>query len=604
MEQNLDIILTLFIVLTNIRTMKGINKTLTRYRLLFIIASSIVWMLFYDAHVYAAEPPVINRTELLADSKNFLPVGDLSKQSLVIITPSTTKYEAFIRQADRYAPLAAFSFAALGSVVTQSQVILVVAERNELRSDILSRLRTYAAKGQTIVFCEIGGNSYSLPAGLSADIIHLRNPTKTKSAQRALAMSVFGGLPITSGKNKRSQTRLQYDDGQLKPWGLDVAKMIQKIDAIADEAMKEHATPGMVVMIIKNGAVLLEKAYGFHTYDNKQRTKSNDIFDLASVSKIAATTPLIMHLYETKKVQLDSTLGFYLPAARRSNKAKTSLRTVLLHEGGFEPYIPFYRDLKPGDVQRQSSATHQVQLADHAFLRNEYYEQIMWPKMLASPIKDAGKYVYSDISMYAMKEVAEKVTQEGIEPYLQKWLYSRIGMQTTGYNPRKRFPKDRLIPTENDTIFRNELLQGYVHDQGAAMANGVAGHAGLFASANDLAIYGQMLLNRGTYGGVRYFQSATVDLFTSRQSLTSRRGLGFDRYDMDTSKAYPSRLSNESVYGHTGFTGTCVWIDPKHQLVYIFLSNRVYPDVSNKLYDLNIRSRIQDAIYETINEAK
>ncbi|MFD2743262.1 MULTISPECIES: serine hydrolase domain-containing protein [Sphingobacterium] len=561
-------------------------------------------MLFYDAHVYAAEPPVINRTELLADSKNFLPVGDLSKQSLVIITPSTTKYEAFIRQAARYAPLAAFSFAALGSVVTQSQVILVVAERSELRSDILSRLRTYAAKGQTIVFCEIGGNSYSLPAGLSADIIHLRNPTKTKSAQRALAMSVFGGLPITSGKIKRSQTRLQYDDGQLKSWGLDVAKMTQKIDAIADEAMKEHATPGMVVMIVKNGAVLLEKAYGFHTYDNMQRTKSNDIFDLASVSKIAATTPLIMHLYETKKVQLDSTLGFYLPAARRSNKAKTSLRTVLLHEGGFEPYIPFYRDLKPGDVQRQSSATHQVQLADHAFLRNEYYEQIMWPKMLASPIKDAGKYVYSDISMYAMKEVAEKVTQEGIEPYLQKWLYSRIGMQTTGYNPRKRFPKDRLIPTENDTIFRNELLQGYVHDQGAAMANGVAGHAGLFASANDLAIYGQMLLNRGTYGGVRYFQSATVDLFTSRQSLTSRRGLGFDRYDMDTSKAYPSRLSNESVYGHTGFTGTCVWIDPKHQLVYIFLSNRVYPDVSNKLYDLNIRSRIQDAIYETINEAK
>ncbi len=603
MPQKQGIMLILLTRSANSITMKNHCKTAIMFRLSSIILV-MIFTVFCDAGVFAAEPPVTNRTELLADSKNFLPVGDLSKQSLVIITPSTKKYEAFIRQAERYAPIGAFSFASLGSVVTQSQVILVVAERSELRSDILSRLRTYAAKGQTIVFCEIGGNSYSLPAGLTADMIHLRNPVKTKAAQRDMAMSVFGGLPITSGKNKRAQTRLQYDDGQVQSWGLDVMKMTRKIDAIADEAMKEQATPGMVVMIVKNGAVLLEKAYGFHTYDKSQRTTSNDIFDLASVSKIAATTPLMMHLYETKKVQLDSTLGFYLPAASRSNKAKTSLRTVLLHEGGFEPYIPFYRDLKPEDVQREASATHGVQMADHAFLRNGYYEQIMWPKMLASPIKDAGKYVYSDISMYAMKEVAEKVTNERIEPYLQKWLYGRIGMQTTGYNPRKRFPKDRLVPTENDTTFRKELLQGYVHDQGAAMANGVAGHAGLFASANDLAIYGQMLLNRGTYGGVRYFQSATVDLFTSRQSLTSRRGLGFDRYDMDTSKAYPSQLANESVYGHTGFTGTCLWIDPKNQLVYIFLSNRVYPDVSNKLYDLNIRSRIQDAVYETINETR
>lgn len=583
--------------------MKNSRKTSNLFRLLSVLKALVLTM-WYAAPVSAKEPPVTNRTELLADSKNFLPIGDLSKQSFVIITPSIKKYQAFIQQAERYAPMAAFSFAALGSAVTKSQVILVVAERSELRSDILSKLRTYAAKGQTIMFCEIGGSSYNLPAGLTGNMIHLRNPAKTPSAQRDLAMSVFGGLPITSGKNKRAQTRLQYDDGQVKSWGLDVVKMTRKIDGIAEEAMKEQATPGMVVMVVKNGAVLLEKAYGYHTYNKSEHTTSNDIFDLASVSKIAATTPLMMHLYETKQVQLDSTLGFYLPAARRSNKAKTSLRTVLLHEGGFEPYIPFYRDLKPGDVHREASDTHGVHLADHAFLRNGYYEQIMWPKMLASPIKDAGKYVYSDISMYAMKEVAEKVTHERIDQYLQAWLYSRIGMQTTGYNPRKRFPKNRLVPTENDTTFRKELLQGYVHDQGAAMAHGIAGHAGLFASANDLAIYGQMLLNRGTYGGVRYFQPATVDLFTSRQSLTSRRGLGFDRYDMDASKAYPSRFANESVFGHTGFTGTCLWIDPKHQLIYIFLSNRVHPDVSNKLYDLNIRSRIQDAVYETINEAK
>src|SRR5690606_18012583 len=153
---------------------------------------------------------------------------------------------------------------------------------------------------------------------------------------------------------------------------------------------------------------------------------------------------------------------------------------------------------------------------------------------------------------------------------------------------------------QQDMVFRKVLLQGYVHDEGAAMAGGIAGHAGLFATANDLAIYGQMLLNRGEYGGVRYFQGATIDLFTSRQSSRSRRGLGFDRYDPNSKNGYPSKLANNSVYGHTGYTGTCIWIDPKNQLVYIFLSNRVHPQVTNKLIDLNIRGRIQDAIYETI----
>lgn len=173
-------------------------------------------------------------------------------------------------------------------------------------------------------------------------------------------------------------------------------------------------------------------------------------------------------------------------------------------------------------------------------------------------------------------------------------------MQTAGYLPRERFPKRRIVPTEDDQTFRKTLLQGYVHDQGAAMAGGIAGHAGLFATANDLAIYGQLLLNRGEYGGDRYFKPETVDLFTSKQSATSRRGLGFDRADPDTSKAYPSKLASPATFGHTGYTGTCIWVDPEEQLIYIFLSNRVHPVVSTKLYELNVRSRIQDTLYEAI----
>jgi CubicO group peptidase (beta-lactamase class C family) len=224
--------------------------------------------------------------------------------------------------------------------------------------------------------------------------------------------------------------------------------------------------------------------------------------------------------------------------------------------------------------------------------------------MLNSTVKPIGNYVYSDISMYVMKEVSEHETSTPMQDYVQEILYQPIGMKTAGYLPRDRFNKNQIVPTQQDTAFRKVLLQGYVHDEGAAMAGGVAGHAGLFASANDLAIYGQLLLNRGEYGGVRYFRPETIDLFTSKQSKTSRRGLGFDRFDPKKGADYPSKLANSSVYGHTGYTGTCIWVDPSNQFIYIFLSNRVHPQVSTKIYDLNVRSRIQDVIYETIFNAK
>ncbi len=177
-------------------------------------------------------------------------------------------------------------------------------------------------------------------------------------------------------------------------------------------------------------------------------------------------------------------------------------------------------------------------------------------------------------------------------------------MQTAGFSPRNRFSKDRIVPTENDTYFRMTLLEGYVHDQGASMVGGVSGHAGLFASSNDLAILYQMILNKGSYGGKQYFKPATVDQFTARQSEVSRRGLGFDRWDSDATKKYPSEFASPLTYGHTGYTGTCVWVDPKYNLVYIFLSNRVHPTVSTKLLDLSIRPRIQDVVYKAIEKGQ
>ncbi len=398
------------------------------------------------------------------------------------------------------------------------------------------------------------------------------------------------------------QKVLKYDSNTSS--SLDLQKMTKKIDAIAAEAIREKAAPGMVVMAVKDGKVIFDKAYGYHTYENKVPTKTTDIFDLASISKIAGTTPVIMHLYDQGLLDLDATMGTYLPEVRGTDKENITLRTVLLHEAGFTPFIPFYRELKKGDLQRNYSGSHQVKVADSAYLKNNYYKDVMWPQMMSSGLKTPGKYVYSDISMYVMKEVAEQITHKSMDEYVTETFYKPIGMNTAGYNPRTRFDKSVIVPTEHDTSFRKVLLEGYVHDQGAAMAGGLAGHAGLFSTAKDLAIYGQMLLNRGEYGGKQYFKPETIDLFTSNQSKVSRRGLGFDRFDPNPSAEYPSKLANKTVYGHTGYTGTCIWVDPTNQLVYIFLSNRVHPQVSTKLLNLNIRSRIQDAIYETINEAK
>lgn len=550
---------------------------------------------------------IANETQLLFNKNKIIPLERLDDLKIAVAVSSEEKYSAFVEQLDRYADVSVIDLSQLNEQGKLYNTIIVAGTASDLAMTNAALLNQAVSNNKNIIFCKFLDSEVSRIQNIAqfgGKVTELVSSEFSVQAQRNLAMSIFGGLGITEGnaKLKTTQTRLQYSDGVGA--GLDLPKMTQKIDAIAAEAIREQATPGLVVMAIKNGQVIFEKAYGNHTYEANQKTTINDIFDLASVSKIAGTTPVVMHLQESNAIHLDSTMGHYLWDVRSTNKKDIKLRTVLLHEAGFTPYIPFYRDLKPGDVQSFSSATHQVQLADSSYLINNYYEEVMWPQMMNSAVKPSGNYVYSDISMYVMKEVAEHITSIPMDEYVQQILYRPIGMKTAGYNPRTRFEKNRIIPTEHDTSFRKVLLEGFVHDQGAAMAGGVAGHAGLFASANDLAIYGQLLLNRGEYGGTRYFNENTVDLFTSNQSKTSRRGLGFDRADPDMKKEYPSKLANTSVYGHTGYTGTCIWIDPKHQLVYIFLSNRVHPQVSTKLLNLNIRSRIQDAIYETINESK
>ncbi len=433
---------------------------------------------------------------------------------------------------------------------------------------------------------------------------------QTPESEAFTAQLIFGGAATTArlGKNISKKfiaglgsniQKCRFTFTVAEDVGI-ITSDLAEIDNIVADAIKANATPGAVVFVAQNGKVIFNKAYGYHTYQNKTPENVNDIFDLASVSKLATTTAA-MHLYETGKLNLDTVISAYLPQTINTNKQNIKVRELLLHQAGLVPFIPFFEKLKIGDYSRKPSDYFTVQVADSFFIAQDYYKKIMWPIMLNSPLKNRGKYLYSDLSMYFLKEIIETITQQPLENYVQQQFFKPLGMYTTGYHPRQIFDKNQIIPTEEDTYFRKTLLWGYVHDQGAAMVGGVAGHAGLFSNAPDLAILFQMLLNGGSYGGRQFLKPQTIALFTAKQSNVSRRGLGFDRWDPDASKEYPSKYASNQTFGHTGYTGTCVWVDAKHNLIYIFLSNRVHPKVSNKLSDLRVRTKIFDVIYKAIN---
>lgn len=428
-----------------------------------------------------------------------------------------------------------------------------------------------------------------------------------------VAQAIFGGLALVaklpadvSAKYKKGAgfttgvTRLTYTVPE--ELGINSADLQKPVDAIIAEAIAQRATPSAVLMVIKDGKVIMNQAFGSHTYEGTQPTKTTDIYDLASVTKTTATTPAVMRLFEEHKLKLDTPVSAYIPKAWATNKRNTPVRQVMLHEAGFVPFIPFFNGIKPEDFRRDSSAAYPVAASQNYYFRKDFFKDVMWPLMLNSALRDTGKYVYSDLSMYFMKEIVEGISAEHLENYVQQNFYKPLGMQRAGYNPLYRFPKEQIVPTEVDTLFRNTLLQGYVHDPGASMVGGISGHAGLFGSVTDLAIFYQMLLNGGTYGGIQYFKPETVQMFTSKQSRTSRRGLGFDRSDLNTE--YPSKLASVNTFGHTGYTGIRLWVDKDVNLIYILLTNRVHPVTSNKLGELSTSSRLMDSIYEVVSKAK
>jgi CubicO group peptidase (beta-lactamase class C family) len=562
-------------------------------------------------------------TVLLNNSRNIIPLNDLEKRKIAAVSVGTVFGKEFTSILEKYAQIASFSLvntnlqSSVDTLTTKLKfhnTVVIQTTSLSLKDVPLQNFLKELSKTKEVVLV-----AYGKPANLqffdqSAFPI-IWTDTNSPSAAAYMAQTVFGGIEISAKLPENisptfkkgtgfstAVSRLKYSVPE--DVGISTKDLEKPIDKIVEEAIAEKATPGAVVMVVKDGKVILNKGYGSHTYKNDAPTKADDIFDLASITKIGATTMAAMRLYEQQKLKLDTNIGAYIPLVRNTDKNSITVKELLLHQAGLVSFIPFYKNLNPGDYSRDSSLFHSLKVADNFYLRASYFENVMWPKMLNSTLSTRGKHVYSDLSMYIMKDIIEHQTMERLDKYVSNQFYSPLGMYTAGFNPRERFQKTKIVPTEQDAFFRRTLLEGYVHDQGAAMAGGVSGHAGLFSSANDIAILFQMILNGGTYGGKQYFKPETIKLFTAKYSNVSRRGLGFDRWDPDRTNRYPSDLASDKTYGHTGYTGTCVWVDPEYNLIYIFLSNRVHPTVSAKLSSLRIRPRIQDVIYKAIRESK
>ena len=387
---------------------------------------------------------------------------------------------------------------------------------------------------------------------------------------------------------------------------------LNKIDSIATDAIKKHAIPGCVVLVAKNGDIVFNRAYGYLTYNNMQPVTTETVYDLASVTKTSATTVAVMKLYEEGLLDLKKTLGDYLPWVHGSNKESLAIENILLHQAGLAPYITFYTETidtitgipKPGYYSKSADSIYSIRVADNMYLRKDWTDT-MYARILASPLGPQGTYVYSDNDFIFLGKIVEQITGKTLDNYVQDTFYKPMHMTTTTFKPLTNEPQAAIAPTENEKYFRLQLLHGDVHDPGAAMFGGVAGHAGLFSDAYDLAKLYQMLLNGGQLNGTRYLKKETIDFFTAYHSDSSRRGLGFDKPEKDNAtrkEPYPTISASPETFGHTGFTGTCVWVDPVQNLVFIFLSNRVNPDggANKKLGEMNVRSNIQETIYQSI----
>jgi beta-N-acetylhexosaminidase len=574
---------------------------------------------------------------IAANDEYILPLAPGQQSNFASLVLGHSEKQKFQEQLEYYGIKNHFNIADLASTEISAQVdklsafktlVIGVQDMSKWKSknygfsaaelDLLKKLNV-----KTKVVIVLFGSPYSLihfDAFKSILVAYEENEFTQEAAAKALfgILKVDGKLPVSAGRFKSNTGySLDLEKGGLQfadpaTMGMD-GKRLDSIDYYANRAIKLKATPGCQILVAKDGKIVYDKSFGYTTYTSNTAINSNTIYDLASITKVAATTIAIMKLYEEKKIVLTEKLQTYMPNLKGTTVGSLVIKDVLAHQAGLPAWIPFYLPTLEDSIYNNwysvdSNAAFCVRVAKDLFICKDSSE-VIWKTIEGVSIKENPQYKYSDLGFYLLMKLVEEKSGKTLDKFVEDEFYYPMGLQNISFLPLNKFDIERIPPTENDNVFRKQDVKGYVHDPGAAMIGGVGGHAGLFSNAKDLASLFQMLMDGGLYNGKRYLKEETITYFNTMhyKNKNNRRGLGFDKpviADEKTGKRSGGPTCDAVsglCFGHTGFTGTCVWADPKDKLVYVFLSNRTYPSAAvNVLAKENIRTDIQAVIYRSL----
>lgn len=570
---------------------------------------------------------------LVRDSSGIVGFTDLEKYRIATLAIGDTNRTIFQNYCARYARLSHFNAgkeidssrtAALLDTLRRFDVVLASFHNTRTKASDnfgLSQSQIQLVQrldGLTTVAVVMFGNPYSLKYFEGVPVL-LQAFTEDAPAQELAAQSLFGAsdlrgkLPVTASPGARYgmgiqktflQKRLGYDLPEAVGMNSDTLALM---DDLVKELIIGGAAPGCQILVVKDNTVVWNKAYGHLSYEQTRPVTTETIYDLASVTKVAATTISAMQLVESGRINLDSAMSKYIPELKKTNKKDLTVREILAHHAGLQPWIPFYKNTLENGLpdahiyHRDKDQDSEIPVAPGMFMDNAWVDSV-WQQVFNSPLLPEKKYKYSDLGLYLMARAIRNVSGTEVDRYAEEHFYRPLGLENMTYNPWQKGLAERCAPTEEDAYFRHQRLQGYVHDMGAAMLGGVSGHAGLFGNANDLARVFQMLLDGGVYGGKQYLKPETVQLFTTRYAGSTRRGLGFDMKELNPQESQNvSALAGPNTFGHTGFTGIGVWADPDKKLIFMFLSNRTYPTMeNNKLISGDYRPKLQSIVYRAL----
>ena len=576
---------------------------------------------------------VKNSMTIIRNKKEILPIKDLQKnKKIAYVKLGDDDGEIFLSSLRKYTEIVKVTGEKLSDIVNMLEdfdlVIVGYHSSNahpwkafKFKNQELVWLHEIARKNKTIL--SVFASPYSLLdvksfTNLEGVLVAYQN---SKNAQQIAAQTIFGAIeakgklpvsikeefPVGTGIATRNLQRLQYSLPESV--GMSSQKLA-KIDSIANVVLEQKMSPGLQVLVARHGQVIYEKSFGFHTDQKIDSVKNSDIYDVASLTKILASLPMLMKAEEEKKIKLSASIRDILPKFRKSNKDTVTVQEMLSHYGRLQAWIPFYTLTQDSITKnnlkeyysRKKSKKYSIQVAENLYL-NKSYKDSIYKYIKESDQREEPGYKYSDLGYYLFKEALEKKYKKPLNVLVQNEFYEALGADRMSYLPLEKYVKSAIIPTEKDSYYRNQLLHGYVHDMGAAMLGGVGGHAGLFANANDVAKMMQLYLQKGYYGGKRYFKAQTFDKFNKRYYADKnvRRGLGFDKPQLDPEVEATCGCVSDESFGHSGFTGAYTWADPVSGIVYVFLSNRVYPTMENKgLVTEDIRTEVQRIIQEAI----